>query len=200
MAADNDARVRMLALGGLIGPITFVATWATAGATTAGFSAVDSAISDLARLGAPTRVAMTVGFVVFGCGAIAFGSALRRVGAGRAGTAAVATGVCTLGVAATPLGGWSGDAVHAAFAGAGYVTLVAVPLLAAGPLARGGRTIAARWSIGAGVVSGACLASSTLGPAHGLWQRAGLTVGDAWIVATAAAIVAGAGQARWGES
>ena len=30
-----------------------------------------------------------------------------------------------------------------------------------------------------------CLAASTLGPAHGLWQRLGLTVGDAWIVVTA---------------
>ena len=81
---------------------------------------------------------MTVGFVVFGAGVIAFGAALRVVCAGRTWMAAVATGACTVGVAATPLGGWSGDAVHATFAGAGYVTLVALPILAAGPLARSG--------------------------------------------------------------
>ena len=77
---------------------------------------------------------MTAGFLVFGAGVIAFGAALRVVCPGRAWTAAVATAACTIGVAATPLGGWSGDAAHATFAGAGYVTLVALPVLAAGPL------------------------------------------------------------------
>ena len=34
-------------------------------------------------------------------------------------------------------------------------------------------------------IAAVCLAASTLGPAHGLWQRLGLTVGDVWIVVTA---------------
>jgi hypothetical protein len=34
-----------------------------------------------------------------------------------------------------------------------------------------------------------CLAASTLGANHGLWQRLGLTVGDAWIVVCASALV-----------
>jgi hypothetical protein len=193
-----DERTRLLAVGGVIGPLAFVGAWVACAAATDGYSSIDSAISDLARVGATTRVGMSAGFVVFGCGAIAFGFALRRVLAGRAWMAAAATGACTLGVAAAPLGGWAGDGTHAAFAGAGYVTLVALPLLAAAPLARSGRVIPARLSVVIGVVSGACLAASTLGPAHGLWQRLGLTVGDLWIVTTAAVILAG-GQ-TWGES
>jgi hypothetical membrane protein len=77
MTADSDANVRLLAVGGLVGPFAFVGAWAIAGAATAHYSAVDSAISDLAAVGAPARVAMSVGFVVFGVGVIAFGFALR---------------------------------------------------------------------------------------------------------------------------
>ena len=69
-------RVRLLALGGVVGPVVFVVSWALAGATTSGYSNVDGAISDLAAVGASTQVAMTISFVVFGVGAIAFGFAL----------------------------------------------------------------------------------------------------------------------------
>jgi len=200
MTAHSDAQVRLLALGGIVGPAAFVGAWAIAGATTAHYSAISNAISDLAAVDAPRRVAMTGGFVVFGIGAMAYGVALRSTLAGRAWMAAIATGACTLGVAAAPLGGWAGDTTHATFAGLGYATLVALPLLAAAPIARLGRTRAARLSVLTGVVSGVCLVASTLGPAHGMWQRLGLTTGDIWIVATATAIVAGGGQIRWGES
>jgi uncharacterized protein DUF998 len=200
MCAHRDPKVRLLALGGFVGPIAFVGSWAIAGATTAHYSAVDNAISDLAAVHARTRVAMTVGFVVFGLGVIAFGLALRAGLPGRAWMAAIATGACTIGVAATPLGGWPGAATHAAFAGLGYATLVALPLLAAAPLTRAGHLIRARLSVLTGAVSATCLASSTLGPAHGLWQRLGLTTGDVWIVATASAIAAGAAQTRYAVS
>jgi hypothetical membrane protein len=180
---------RLLALGGIIGPVAFVGAWVTAGARTSGYSPVDEAISDLAAVGASTRVLMTVGFVVFGIGLIAFGIALRAQLAGRAWIAAVVTGASTIGVAVTPLGGWSGDGVHATFAGIGYLSIVAVPLLAARPLARAGRTAWARASVAIAVISGAALLASTLGPAHGLWQRIGLTVADAWIVVTGAGLL-----------
>ena len=117
---------------------------------------------------------MTVAFIAFGIGVIAFGEALHQVLEGRAWIAAIATGACTIGVAATPLGGWSGDGVHAAFAGLGYVALVLLPLLAASPLVRAGRRSCGRVSIVVATTSAVCLAASTLGPAHGLWQRAGL--------------------------
>ena len=132
---------------------------------------------------------MTVGFVLFGLGLIAFGVALRDVLDGPTWIAAIATGACTLGVAATPLRGWSGDAVHGVFAGLGYATLVLLPLLAASPLARTGRHRWSRASVVIGLLAGICLAATALGPAHGLWQRLGLTLVDAWVVATAIAFL-----------
>ena len=192
--------VRLLALGGVVGPVVFVASWAVAGATVAGYSPIDDAISDLAAVGAPTRGVMTLGFVVFGVGLIAFGCALREVLDGPAWIAAVASGSFTIGVAVTPLGGWSGDGVHATFAGLGYAALVALPLLAATPFAGADRRGWARASVVTAVVSAVLLAASTLGPAHGLWQRLGLLVGEVWIVATASSLIVAAGSAtneRW---
>jgi hypothetical protein len=181
--------VRVLALGGVVGPAAFVGSWALAGATAAHYSPVDDAISDLAAVGASTRVPVTVAFVVFGCGVVAFGFALREVLGGRAWIAAVMTGGCTIGVAATPLGGWSGDAAHATFAGLGYATLVALPLLAAPPLTGTGHWRRVCASVLTGVISAVCLVASTFGPAHGLWQRLGLTAGDVWILVVASALV-----------
>jgi hypothetical membrane protein len=185
-----NPRIRALAAGGVVGPALFVGAWASAGARTPGFSAVDDAISDLAAVGASTRVLMTAGFVGFGLGLIAFGAALRDQLDGPAWIAAVVTGASTIAVAATPLGGWSGDGVHALFAGVGYVSIVALPLLAARPISRRGARAWARASVAMGAVAGACLLASTLGPAHGLWQRLGLTIGDVWIVTTAVALIA----------
>jgi hypothetical membrane protein len=176
-----------------VGPAAFVAAWAVSGAMTDGYSPLHDAISDLAAVGASTRVAMTAGFVVFGVGLVAFGFSLRTALDGWAWIAAVATGACTIGVAATPLGGWSGDTVHAIFAGLGYATIVALPILASFPFAsRGDRgwVLASRL---AGVTAALCLAATTLGPAHGLWQRLGLMVGDTWIVVTALALASMSG-------
>ena len=77
---------------------------------------------------------------------------------------------------------------HATFAGGGYVTIVAMQLLAARALARSGRPKSGRVHRYRRDLA-ACLAASTLGPAHGLWQRLGLTTGDAWIVSAATAIL-----------
>lgn len=175
----------LAALGGVIGPAVFVAAWAVLGARTPGYSATEDAISRLAAGGASTQAAMTAGFVVFGTGLPLFGSSLRRALPGPAWVLATATGIATLGVAATPLGSSGGDALHGAFAGVGYATLAAVPLAAAGPLAACGRRRWAQWSVVAGVASAACLAATVLGPRHGLFQRAGLTIADVWVVAAA---------------
>ena len=187
---------RLLALGGIVGPVAFVGTWVVAGAVTPGYSPIGNAISDLAAVGTPHRAAMTGGFVVFGIGLIAFGLALHKDLDGQAWVWAVATGGATIAVAATPLGGWSGDGVHAVCAGLGYVTIAALPLFAARALAASGRRPWARVSIAAAGLSAAALAASTLGPAHGLWQRLGLTVGDAWIATTAVGLAVGIGPAR----
>lgn len=183
-------RDRLLALGGVIGPVAFVVAWIVAGATTEGYSPIDDAISDLAAVGASTRALMTIGFVVFGLGLIAFGIALRGALGDRAWIAAIATGVCTIGVAATPLGGWSGDTVHGIFASLGYLTIVALPLLASMSFARRGRR---GWALASRLTAGGaalCLVATTLGPAHGLWQRLGLGIADVWIAVVALALVA----------
>jgi hypothetical protein len=188
-----DGRVRLLALGGVVGPLTFVGCWAVAGTVTQGYSPIDDAISDLAAVDAPTHVTMTTGFVVFGVGLVAFGLALRHSLGGGAWIAAIATGACTIAVAATPLGGWSGDSVHATFAGLGYAAIVLLPALAAPEFAARGRTgwSRAAWLIA--VAAAGCLVASTFGPGHGAWQRLGLTLGDLWIIGTAVALATASG-------
>jgi hypothetical membrane protein len=181
---------RALALGGIVGPVSFVAAWTISGLHYDGYSPIDGFISDLAAIGSPTRTGMTAGFIAFGVGVPLYAAALRDALPGPAWITAAITGVTTLGVAAFPLGGTDlQKAGHAAFAGVGYATLALTPILAARPLAAMGRRRAALASIVTGVVSGTCLAATTLGPAHGLFQRAGLTVTDTWLAITATAIL-----------
>ena len=176
-------RLRLTAAGGIVGPAAFVTAWAVAGARTPGYSPVEDAISRLAAIGAPHRPLMTAGFVVFGVAVPAFGLALRdELDDGPAWIAAVATGLATLGVAATPLDDGGGDdTAHAVAATIGYVTLAATPLLAASHLEGRRRTVARA----VGTVAAASLAATTVGPASGLFQRMGLTVVDAWLGMTA---------------
>lgn len=181
--------VRFAAAGGLVGPAAFITAWALLGERAPDYSPAHDAISRLASDGAPTRAAMTAGLVVFGTGlplsAIAFRAALP----GPAWVLATATGVATLGVAAFPLGSPTRDAVHGAFAGVAYATVAALPWAAAAPLARAGRRHWAILSRTAAVVSGSCLLATIAGPVHGMFQRIGLTVADAWVMAMAADIL-----------
>ena len=184
--------MRRLALGGVVGPVAFVGAWLVGSTSTTGYSMVNDAISRLAASGASTRPLMTAGFVTFGLGVPAFGVALRTVLDGPAWIAAIVSGVATLGVAALPLDvSHLIDLAHGAAATLGYVTITAVPLLAARPLAKLGHRRASWCSWVAGAVSTACLAATVAGPAHGLFQRTGLTVGDAWLVVTGLAIATG---------
>ena len=181
---------RALAWGGVIGPVGFVTAWATAGAVTSGYSPVEDAISRLAAIHAPTRWVMTAGFVCFGVAVPVYSVALRDALGGRAWLAAMVTGLATLGVAAVPLDvSKTTDLVHGGFASVGYAALALTPVLAAGPLARRGHRRAASVSRAVGVLSGACLAATTVGSASGLFQRAGLTLGDLWLAASATAII-----------
>jgi hypothetical protein len=181
--------VALLAIGGVIGPLAFVTTWVVAGRVAPGYSPVGDAISDLAATHASTRVAMTLGFVAFGIGVIAFGLALRGAGAGAAWISAVATAGFTLAVAATPLGEPTRDVAHGTFAALGYITLVGVPLLSARTFAAAARVGWARYSGATAALAATCLLASAAGPAHGLFQRVGLTVGDAWLVIVASHLV-----------
>lgn len=174
---------RALALGGVVGPVAFVASWSLLGATTAAqYSPVEDAISRLAQLGAPSRAGMTIGFMTFGIGVCMFGVALREELPGHAWKSVVATGLATLVVGATPLAtSKEVDLAHGAAATVGYATLALAPWLAAPYLGRR----EARLSRMAAVGCGAALAATVAVSPAGLMQRLGLTIGDAWIVAMA---------------
>jgi hypothetical protein len=159
------------------------------GETTPGYSAVDDAISRLAASDAPSGMAMSAAFAAFAAGMALYGVSLRSALPGRAWTLAVGTGAATGAVAVLPLGTSVGDIPHHAAAAVGYVTLATLPLAAAAPLARRGRRGWARYSRATAALSAVCLVASTAGPAHGLFQRAGLTVADVWVAVTAVAIL-----------
>lgn len=178
------------ACGGVVGPALFTAAWALGGAIEPGYSPVHEAISRLAAVGASVRLLMTTGLAGFGFGMLLYTNALRGAVSGPAWIAALAAGVAVFGVIAAPLGvSPMTDDVHGGFAIATYVALVAMPLLAARPLAAGGHLGVARLSVATGVASGLCLAGTVLGATPGLLQRIGLTLVDAWIVGSAACVL-----------
>ncbi len=176
-------RLRWLALCGIAGVGGFVLAWAATGAARDGYSPIEDAISVLAETGAPGRGWMTAGFVAFGLGVPLYARALRAAVPGLAWVAATITGLATLGVAAAPLG--SADGPHGVFAIVGYASLAATPLLAAATFRKSGATRWERWSTACGIGSSILLLASIVGPAHGLAQRLGLGITDAWIVVTA---------------
>ena len=190
MSPLRGGRIRKAAAGGLIGPAGFVGAWVVGGAIKDGYSPTNDAISRLAAIGASTRPLMTSGFVCFGLAVPTYALALRRWIGGPAWVAAAGTGVATLAVAAVPLGmSTTGDLVHGGLATIGYVTLAATPTLAGRALWSGGRRSPAALSWAAGAMSGLCLATTLLGSHHGFWQRAGLSIGDAWLAASAVAML-----------
>ena len=128
--------------------------------------------------GAPTRAAMTTGFVVFGVAVPVYSRALRAALGGPAWMTAFATGIATLGVAAVPLGSPTRDTVH------GWLAARAT---SRSPRPRSSRRCAfarsrpprrgrARRSRAGSRRARACSQRSP-GPAHGLFQRLGLGVG-----------------------
>lgn len=179
---------RLLAVGGIVGPVVFVWAWIGGGLAAGGYSAVGDAISDLARAGAPTRAVMSIGFVVFGIAVPLYALSLRLVLPGPAWIAAFVCGVATLGVAAVPLGRGT-DGWHGLFAGIGYFAIALIPAFAASGFLRSGQRGWVGFSVAVAGMAGACLLATVVGPAHGLFQRVGLAAGDTWIVATAVVIV-----------
>jgi Protein of unknown function (DUF998) len=182
---------RRAALGGVVGPVTFLGAWVVGGAvTTAHYSPIHDPISRLAAIGTDTRGWMSAGLVGFGLGVPLYGVALRAAVSGRAWMGAVATGLATLGVAAAPLGrSATGDTVHGVFALAGYLSLASTPLLAAPSLVRKGqRTLASVGVASCGVTALALVLAATT-TQRGLFQRIGLTSTHLWIVASALIIL-----------
>lgn len=183
---------RALAVAGATGPLAFVGAWLTAGSRAAGYSPVTDPISRLAAIGASTRPLMTTGLLVYAAGLAGYSARARPIGDARPALgwwgASAACAVATAAVAATPLDGPWGGTPHALAAGSGYAALALVPLSAAGRLHRAGRRRAATAAVATGSAVAACLVASVAGlPGTGAWQRAGLTLGDTWLVVTAIA-------------
>lgn len=178
------------AYGGVVGPALFAVAWTVGGAVEPGYSPVDEAISQLAGVGATVRPLMTTGLAGFGIGMLLYAGALRHAVAGPAWKAALGVGIAVFGLIAAPLGvSPMTDDVHGVLATAAYTSLVAIPLLAAQPLAAGGRRALARFSVATSVVGGLCLAATVLGVTPGLLQRIGLTLVDAWVVGSAVCVL-----------
>jgi hypothetical membrane protein len=165
---------RWSTVAGLAGPGAFVTAWVVAGARTPGYDPVDTAISRLAQHGAPHRPLMTAGMVAFGLATPAFALLARRRLTTPVTAALLWAGAGTLAVAALPLHPGEDSPAHAIAAVAAYAGTAAAPWLTGTTV---GRAV--------GASSALLLVASFLGPATGLFQRAGLTVVDVWIVATA---------------
>lgn len=193
-AAPKPSSVtRAAGLAGVIGPAVFIGAWSiSAAVTSSDYSSIDDAISRLAAVDADTRTLMTAGFVGFGIALPVYAWALRRVVGGAAWLTAAATGLATLAVAAAPLDrSTTVDTWHGVFAGIGYVTLAATPLLAARPLWEHGHRALAGLGVIAGLTSGIALVATTTSLPTGLVQRIGLTAGDIWIAISGLAIATG---------
>ena len=122
MTAGANSRERLLAAAGVVGPCVFIADWAILGTRAKNYSPVSDAISELARMHASTRPAMTAGFLVFGAALPTYAVALRESLPGHAWKFAAANGVATLGVAAFSLGTPTSGDIHGVFAGLAYAS------------------------------------------------------------------------------
>ena len=191
MSAPSLSR-RLGALAGVAAPVSFVGGWLISGARAFDYSPLRDTISNLARIGAPTRPLMTSAFIGFGLlapvWAFTVAQVLRAPGLRFSITTA---GLGTLAVAAFPLGASFGDTPHAVAAGVGYVGMASSPFVGGRALAQAGRARAAALSYAVGTISAACLVGSLTGTADGGFQRLGLGVVDAWFVVLAIRVFRG---------
>jgi hypothetical membrane protein len=112
-----------------LAPVLLIGGTFVAGALTPGYDPVRQTISELAAGDAPTRVLMTVFFVLTGLCHLVTVTFARGIGiAGR--VAFLIGALATLGVAAFPLPSVAGSsATHTAFAMVGFIALAAWPIL-----------------------------------------------------------------------
>ena len=176
----------------MLAPMVFVVGWVVGGVTTVEYSAMHDAISRIAADGAPARSTMTAAFVVYSAWLLAAIPAVRRTYIERIWSALLVNALATLAVAALALN-QSGlvDALHGIAATVGYVSLAAVPILAAKPLKEHGfpRSAVASWLAAGGIAF--FLLLTLVIDARGFAQRAGLSIGDLWLACAGFAVVTG---------
>jgi hypothetical membrane protein len=177
---------RVGALSGIAAPASFITGWVVGGLRAKDYHPLQDAISQLARVDAPTRPLMTAGFLGFSAFAPFWAVTLAKaLDEPKLKLSLGAATLGTLGVAVLPLGASFGDGPHAAAAGIAYVGMASAPLVGGRALARAGQRNAAVASYATGAISAAALVASLTGIADGGLQRLGLTVVDAWFVALA---------------
>jgi len=178
------------AWGLVVAPILFIVGWAVAGATVDGYSPRRQAISDLAAIDSPRRWPMFVVFVVYGLAMVIGSLALRHSVVRAAAVAAVVNGLALIGVALTPIHQSSAiDDRHGQAALLAYLSLAAMPILAAWGLGRNGQRGLAVASVVVGVASIVALSAAYGNDYVGLLQRTGTTLGNAWILAAGLALL-----------
>ena len=132
---------RLLAAGGIAGPVLFTAAWAVSSLRQAGYSATAVQLSGLAAEDARDPQIMMAGFAGLGACSVALGAALGRVAGPRsagpwlvacAGLAAVAAGMFRRDHMLLAGPGFAGESwhnqVHDVAADAAYAAMIAAPL------------------------------------------------------------------------
>ena len=180
----------------IVGPAAFISAWALSGALTPGYSPTRDHISDLAAIDAPTRALMNAGFAAFAVSVAAAAVPARRFLGKPAAVVLGANALLTVGIMFAPLGrSEGGDVAHGAVAGLGYLALAAMAPSAVPTIIKRRRRLGLA-SVGVGVASMACLGLSLIRPEAGFWQRAGITVTDAWLITMGVLAVRGADRGR----
>ena len=184
---------RLLAAGGVAGPVLFTAAWVAGSLRQAGHSAAEVQLSGLAAEDARDPQIMMVGFVALGAGTVVFGAGLGRVTAPRpagpwlvlvAGAASVAAGLFRRDHMLLAGPGFVGESwhnqAHDVVSGAGYGTMFAAPLVLArrwrddpdwAPVRRPVQVLAL-----ASATALAVFASGIAGPGNGVVQRIAVTL------------------------
>lgn len=184
-------RHRTSLVAGIAGPLAFILSWVVAGTLRDGYDPVNDAISRLAETGAPQRWIVTAGMISFGIATLIFARGPAGDTTPTTRWFLVAAGFSSFAVAAFPctagcpgVGSTAVDTAHVIAAGVHYVALTSAPLSiwAARHHERG----YPRFCLILGGAAGVALISQAMGIGpNGLMQRIGLSLNDAWMIATA---------------
>ncbi len=181
--AVTNNKKQWAALFSMAGTTTFIAGWIILGFQLHNYSPRTEPISELARVGNGTHIAMTLIFIFFSISSIVYSSVLREY-TKKGAIAIFFHGIGGLGAAAFPLGKYSSDVTHEFFAAMVYISIAIFPLFTTFPDGIFNDRRKRRLSIGVYIVISVALIISTFGPpaTFGLLQRVGLTLGDLWLL------------------
>lgn len=197
--------LRLSGVCGIAGPVLFTTAWAISSLRQTGHSPIEVQLSGLAAVDARDPQIMMAGFTGLGTCSIAFGSALRRLGAGRAGSwlvtsagaATIAAGVFRRDHMLLAGPGFAGESwhnqAHDVVSGVAYAAMIAAPLVLARAFLSDPRwaTISRPLQVLTLISAGALVlfASRAVEPWNGFVQRVAVTLPLAAEVLVAARMV-----------